>query len=109
MNRALGASLFSKWNADSAVLGIRRGQMAKIRLLCICKGGYLFNKNGLGFSFQAPGCKFICFVYLFVEGSGAQARIPARAVSRLSAQSSNKRVPIIPSVYIAKGCFRSYH
>ena len=92
-----GASLFSKWKADSAVLGIRRGQMAKIRILCICKwggGGYLFNKSGLGFSFHAPGCKLICFVYLFVEGSGAQARIPARAVSRLSAQSSNKRVPI---------------
>ena len=55
-------------------------------------GGGIY-KNGLGFLFQAPGCKFICFVYLFVEGSGAQARIPARAVSRLSAQSSNKRVP----------------
>ena len=57
-------------------------------------GGRVFIKMVLVFLFQAPGCKFICFVYLFVEGSGAQARIPARAVSRLSAQSSNKRVSI---------------
>ena len=33
-------------------------------------------------------------VSICVKGSGAQAQIPARAVSRLSAQSSNKRVPI---------------
>ena len=59
-----GVSLFSKWKAESAIL---------------CTVSYK---------------KLKCFVYLFVKGSGARPQNPARADSRLSAQSSNKRVSI---------------
>ena len=52
------------------------------------------NVNFLYFFCTALFKRLKCLVSICVKGSGAQAQILARAVSRLSAQSSNKRVPL---------------
>ena len=54
-----GPSLFSNPNPKLAVVGVLRGQMAKIRPLSLCKWGCLYNKSGLSFPFRPSGGEFI--------------------------------------------------
>ena len=54
-----GLSLFSKQTPAIAVSGLKRGQMKKIRPLCLYKWGVFVYKSGLIFSFWPPGGEFI--------------------------------------------------